>query len=110
MGYRLHPLAPGSSADRRQRKAAPEETAMESEMEFLRQQIETMHRMLETCMARICSLEAQVAELERRPVAIVSPEEPHQKARERLREDLVFAGEATFGEVVFWESQRRRKG
>jgi hypothetical protein len=77
-------------------------------MEFLRQQIEYMHRMLETCMARICSLEAQVAELERRPVAIPVPEEPEKSARGLPRfveEDLHMVGE-----VTFWETRGRRKG
>ena len=41
---------------------------MEREVQFLRQQIEYLDRMLETCLARISSLETQVAELQRRPV------------------------------------------
>ena len=49
---------------------------MEREMEFLRQQIDYLERMLETCVSRISSLEAQVAELERQPVAFVRSEEP----------------------------------
>jgi hypothetical protein len=81
---------------------------VEREMEFLRQQIEYMHRMLETCMARIGSLEAQVAELERRPVAITVPEEPEKRARGLARpveEDLLMVGE-----VSFWETRGWRKG
>lgn len=85
---------------------------MEGEIQFLRQQIEYLDRMLETCLARISSLEMQVAELQRRPVAIVSPEEREKIARAVLRpieKELVSAGDATVGEVL-WESQRHRKG
>jgi cell division septum initiation protein DivIVA len=44
---------------------------MEREIEFLRQQIEYLERTLETCMSRISALEAQAAELKRRPAFIV---------------------------------------
>jgi prefoldin subunit 5 len=86
---------------------------MEREIEFLRQQIEYLDRMLETCTARISSLEAQVAELQRRPVAIVSPKEREKKSHEVFgpaEEGLVRVGEATFGEATFWEIRSRRKG
>jgi hypothetical protein len=48
---------------------------MEREIEFLRQQVEYLERLLETCMAHITTLETRVAELERRPVALLPPEE-----------------------------------
>lgn len=48
---------------------------MEREVEFLRLQVQYLERMLETCMGYLSSLEARVAELERRPVAVQPPEE-----------------------------------
>jgi hypothetical protein len=78
---------------------------VEREMEFLRQQIGYLERVLETCMARISSLEAQVAELERRPVVIVRSEEAEAapRAASSVWDELVFVRSASFR-----ESKRRR--
>src|SRR5439155_25192048 len=42
------------------------EASMQREIEYLRQQCEYLERMVETCLSHISSLEARVAELERR--------------------------------------------
>jgi hypothetical protein len=47
---------------------------MEREIEFLRQKVEYLERLLESCMAHITTLETRVAELERRPVALLPAE------------------------------------
>ena len=106
MGCSPRLVVPGRGGGGRRGTAGAEETAMEREMEFLRQQIDYMERMLETCMARISSLEAQVAELERWPVAIVRSEEPEAAPRgaPSVWDELVFARS-----VTFWENKRRRE-
>jgi hypothetical protein len=57
---------------------------MERELEFLRQQVEYLERMLENCMAHLSTLEARVAELERRPVVVSVSELPAKERVPRL--------------------------
>ena len=76
---------------------------MDREIEFLRHQCEYLERMLQNCMSHISSLEARVAELERRPVAIATPEaQPggHAGARREETELLLAHG------ITFWEDIR----
>jgi hypothetical protein len=80
---------------------------MEREVEFLRQQIDhILVRVLETAMSWISSLEARVAELERRPVAIVRAEESEKQpcASRSSGEELWLARSASY-----WQSRGGRK-
>ena len=56
---------------------------MDRDTEYLRQQIDYLERMLENCLSHISSLEARVAELERRPVALPPAEEATERSRDR---------------------------
>ena len=80
---------------------------MEREIEFLRHQCEYLERMLQNCMSHISSLEARVAELERRPVAIAIPEEPPVGHSGTWREEKELFLEHG---VVFWEGTRGPRG
>jgi len=79
------------------------ENNMDREIEFLRHQCEYLERMLQNCMSHITSLEARVAELERRPVAIAIPEDQtgsYAGARREETEVLLAHG------ITFWEGVR----
>ncbi len=55
---------------------------MDRDTEYLRDRIDYLERMLEHCLAHIQSLEARVAELERRPVVVAPAEEAPERTRE----------------------------
>jgi hypothetical protein len=82
---------------------------MDRDLDFMRQQVEYLERVLENCMAHIASLEARVAELERRPVAVPPLQEAGEQPRSRRsveEEELV---EVFHGATTFWESPRYRR-
>ena len=81
-------------------RVVSEEANMDRELEFLRQQCEYLERMLQNCLSHISSLEARVAELERRPVAISIPDEPRAGASSSRRSeaDLLMGHGITFRE------------
>jgi hypothetical protein len=101
--------------------SAPEEKEMDRELEFVREQVGYLERMVENCMAYISSLETRVAELERRPVAILTRGEGRERERIPHSEPSVDFFESagrrvgarsgavaeTF--VVDWELPRRRR-
>jgi hypothetical protein len=56
------------------------EAETEREIDHLRQRVEHLERMLEHCLCHLSCMEARVAELERRPVAVPAPQAPSRDA------------------------------
>ena len=79
---------------------------MDREVEFLRHRCEYLERMLENCMSSVSSLEARVSENERRPVAIILPDEGRGDGAAECRtenERLIGYG------ITVWEGPRGRQ-